>query len=433
MDHSLEDRVEGSTNDIEAPLSEANQTTLLSSSETQGEMTEKEIVTDENQCSLEDASSYSSSSDFTLLCEQAPQPRININSSNRRGPCCVCGVNEAGYSCPACGKSTCSATCARLHKTEENCPGLPNPAVPVSLKDFSDRQLQRDVNFLEDCRRVLGNIERHSGASLSNYSSPTAEVCSSLHSSATQCFETRSRNEKMLRMVRNTALHRAICCQITSPGMRRHDTNVSYVNKDRSILWYCEFRFYAPASEKSLGEVKNCIPEACFVWRVRDVHEQYRLGDVLGYLWTGQTPILPSSDEAGSIRDRQVRPRLESNHSSAEPSDHASGLAIDAKYEQSFKDYTKKFSVEELSILHKALRLPTSQRYIPLSLDLTVNEALKEVSFVTEFPVFEVAIRESNIFLPLLITEEEKSSLRALHIKELEKMQKAHYSTQRKK
>lgn len=70
--------------------------------------------------------------------------------------CAVCGSSSSKYCCPACLKKTCSLTCVRKHKEQDNCTGRKT----VSFKrvsEFTDKDLVDDYFLLEE---VNEGIER---------------------------------------------------------------------------------------------------------------------------------------------------------------------------------------------------------------------------------------------------------------------------------
>ncbi|KAH8609438.1 HIT zinc finger [Trypanosoma vivax] len=77
----------------------------------------------------------------------------------REKVCCVCG-GVSRYTCPGCGARTCGVACVRSHKAQWHCSGERDVAKMVPLSEFTDAQFQRDFHFLEDARRVVSNCER---------------------------------------------------------------------------------------------------------------------------------------------------------------------------------------------------------------------------------------------------------------------------------
>eukprot|EP00796_Vickermania_ingenoplastis_P008643 gene8643-6072_t len=265
---------------------------------------------------------------------------ININSTKRRGACCICGF-DAQYTCPACGKGTCCVTCVRTHKAG-GCTGLPDPAVKVALRDFTDRQLQRDFFFLEDCRRALNNMER--------VAPPDASHASTVGSSSI----------RQARALQEAARSRGIWCDIQSAGMRRRERNTSAVCPDGAIRWLCELRF------RSGEQVDFTL---CPSWP----REEHTLGDVIRHAARDAAPGLegPAALTEGE-RDRQGQ--------------------LDAFLSRHDGD---------VAVLFQAQRLGSKRCFFKLSTSATLGEALREVCTVTEFPSFEVVGRRDLEAYPL--------------------------------
>lgn len=250
------------------------------------------------------------SSSVPLLLETLPIPKRNINTTSRRGACCMCAA-AARYTCPACGKSVCSIACSRSHKeAHPPCSGIPDPTAKVLLKDFTDRQFIRDFRFLEDCRRVLGNIERHvlpgergdagdDGGDLHHSTfhgtgvakevkkesdfqvHPVSQNVENSISSVSPCAFSSERKNSSSNFsslaLQQAALRRGICCYILSPGMTRRMANTSHCLPDNRIYWRCEFNFYAKT-------------QIVFSLSVDGAMESAHLSEILADAWCLQTP-----------------------------------------------------------------------------------------------------------------------------------------------
>lgn len=250
----------------------------------------------------------SSSSITPLLLEGSSPVQRNVNSTNRRGECCIC-LARAIYTCPACGKGVCSLVCSRTHKEASfpSCSGLPDPTAKVLLKDYTAVQYSRDIRFLEDCRRVLGSIESKilpgdhhsaygSGSSSGLHShalsdgrmlkkevesasstSPSdhAHAATSSFSRETAALSGQSQKQRFVPSsveLQKAALRRGIYCVILSPGMARRVANTSKCLPDNRISWRCEFNFY----KKEQVAFHLCIDESV---------ETLRLGKILLDCW----------------------------------------------------------------------------------------------------------------------------------------------------
>lgn len=178
--------------------------------------------------------------------------------ARREMVCCICS-EPALYTCPGCGRHTCSVTCVRVHKTDHGCSGERSVAVPMTLQEFTDAQLQRDYHFLEDCRRVVHNAQR-SFPHTWRYSFKALPP--------------------PLHALREAAKRRGVLCQITSEGMRKRDANTSrFDRKTNTLVWRCEFTFHPPA------------PQPAFTVATNWASERHRLGDVMRYCWSTNPPL----------------------------------------------------------------------------------------------------------------------------------------------
>lgn len=254
------------------------------------------------------SSSLHTSSPVSLLLETPPIPQRNLNSTNRRGLCCVC-QQAAFYTCPACGKGVCSVACSRAHKQSlPPCSGLPDPTAKVLLKDFTDRQFIRDFHFLEDCRRLLGNIERQklpgggiascgagakdhasalSGAKAPRKAEVAKSTCNGIPSSQNVSGNDSSAHYTLSQLrgefrgslpsttsdLQQAALRRGICCYILSSGMSRRMANTSRCLPDQRICWRCEFNFYKGS-------------EVAFTLSIDEAMETARVGELLLEVWS---------------------------------------------------------------------------------------------------------------------------------------------------
>nr|CAJ2476169.1 unnamed protein product [Leishmania braziliensis] len=385
--------------------------------------------------------------------------------------CCVCGT-RAVYTCPGCGRRTCSMTCVRVHREDFKCTGVRDMAAKIPLSEFTDQQLQRDYHFLENCRRVIGNIER--------------------------CFPRMSWRYTYkalpppLHALRDAARRRGVICQITSEGMRKRDENTSRLDrKTNTIVWRCEFQFSSADDEAEWTTISTD-------WG----SERHRLGDVLKYCWATNPPLLcyhinrryngatkyvggSATKTAKSIGDevfdetnptqrdsaavpqetvvREASAGAQPTGAHALPTTEVARVAGDevecnvapltvAAVESEAADSTEEcpvnapaeplplrayeevpptpliepitpqeaqqqafvqaFLAQEYFILSKAERLGNDARYFLLDPYDTLNENLRRLFFINEFPVF-VVVHASQLHRFTLVTEEDKEAIRS--------------------
>nr|VDZ46028.1 HIT_zinc_finger/Zinc_finger_C-x8-C-x5-C-x3-H_type_(and_similar)_putative/Pfam:PF04438/Pfam:PF00642 [Leishmania donovani] len=402
----------------------------------------------------------------------SPTPHAEQQTQSKASDCCVCGTH-AMYTCPGCGRRTCSMICVRVHKEDFKCTGVRDVAVKVPLSEFTDRQLQRDYHFLENCRRVIDNIER--------------------------CFPRTSwrYNYKALppplHALREAARRRGVICQIMSEGMRKRDENTSRLDrKTNTIVWRCEFEF---RSAHDGAEVTTISTD----WG----SERHRLGDILKYCWATNPPLLcyhinrrynRASKYVGESATKTAKGGEGEVPNETDPTPHDSAAAPletaadagsaaapptgvdvlptaevtrvasdegegdvppptvaaveaeaaasrrecplsapaellplrayevvlpmppiepvtprEAQHQAFVQDFLTR---EKYVILSKAERLGNNARYFLLDPYDTLNENLRRLFFVSEFPVF-VVVHASELHRFTLVTEEDKEAIRS--------------------
>ncbi|EPY21759.1 hypothetical protein STCU_07368 [Strigomonas culicis] len=352
--------------------------------------------------------------------------------------CCVCG-STALYTCPGCARRTCSITCVRVHKEDFGCSGERDIAQKVTLSEFTDTQLQRDYHFLENCQRVIANTER----SLPHFWRYNFKAL-----------------PPPIFSLREAAKKRGVVCQIMSEGMQKRDLNTSrFDRKTNTIVWRCQFTFIDSAS-------------ASFAVATDWGCERHHLGDIMKFCWATNPPLPcyhitktynrasryvarpPQDERAGGGTDKAAPDASaeppEAPQGEPQPSEGASheesGAPADAAvtpppghvqerppapHELFTTDALPDVSVDPLTeeerqnerrvraftsgkkcfILSKAERLGLVNKYFVLDPNKTLNENLRLVFFVNEFPEFIVVSEDSFDKYPL-ISNDEKMQLR---------------------
>ncbi|KAF9284391.1 hypothetical protein BGZ74_001742 [Mortierella antarctica] len=74
--------------------------------------------------------------------------------------CEVCGVVNAKYKCPGCFCQTCSLKCSKQHKLDTTCSGVRSRTHFVERKQYSEKDMMSDYNFLEEVGRTVDNAAR---------------------------------------------------------------------------------------------------------------------------------------------------------------------------------------------------------------------------------------------------------------------------------
>ncbi|KAH9599847.1 zinc finger protein [Trypanosoma melophagium] len=360
----------------------------------------------------------------------------------RKKVCCICG-DAALYTCPGCSARTCSITCVRMHKQEFNCTGERDIAKKVPLGEFTDKHLERDYHFLEDVRRVVNNCDR-TFPKMWRYT--FRALPPPLHA------------------LREAAKKRGVVCQITSEGMAKRDANTSrYDRKTETITWRCQFNFHKPdfsvatdwGSERHrLGDILAYCwatnpPLPCF-----HINKQYNRASK--WIGTGKYNDAEQEDKKEKSEEKQEQEEekevsveeskketvvdsgdtpepqsLECNNNLRSQSQdqlqehdqqeqqQTEEMWIPSKIDVSpvlsemnnKRDVESFMAMEPIIILAQAERLGLQRKYFRLSPFSTLNETLRTLFFINEYPVFEV-IHASDLELYPLVTETDKENIR---------------------
>lgn len=130
---------------------------------------------------------------------------------------------------------TCSATCVVSHKQSFGCSGERPPTEFVPAKEFNDRVLYRDFNFLEKTSSLLHTAKR----------TPKVDV-----------LQKRA-------LLKKEAYNRGVHLKTFPPQFCRAKTNTSHVRKRKGaneIWWKVEWRFLI-SIEEDVVFTDTCLPE----------------------------------------------------------------------------------------------------------------------------------------------------------------------------
>ncbi|KAF9359424.1 hypothetical protein BGX26_012324 [Mortierella sp. AD094] len=100
--------------------------------------------------------------DDNMVVKDGIQLRENAISSlsNDIVNCEVCGISTAKYKCPGCFCQTCSLKCSKQHKLDTTCSGVRSKTHFVERKQYSEKDMMSDYNFLEEVGRTVDNAAR---------------------------------------------------------------------------------------------------------------------------------------------------------------------------------------------------------------------------------------------------------------------------------
>ncbi|KAG0004720.1 Box C/D snoRNA protein 1 [Entomortierella chlamydospora] len=97
-----------------------------------------------------------------IVVKDGIQLRENAISSlsNDIVNCEICGATTAKYKCPGCFCQTCSLKCSKQHKLDTTCSGVRSKTHFVERKQYSEKDMMSDYNFLEEVGRTVDNAAR---------------------------------------------------------------------------------------------------------------------------------------------------------------------------------------------------------------------------------------------------------------------------------
>ncbi|EPY28786.1 hypothetical protein AGDE_10283 [Angomonas deanei] len=307
-------------------------------------------------------------------------------------------------------------TCIRVHKEDFQCPGHADVTKKVPLNEFTDLQISRDFNFLETCRKSIESANR-SLPRMWRYSYKALPP--------------------PLYALRDAAKKRGVICQITSEGMYKRDRNPSrFDRRTNTFIWFCEFAFH------DFEKDQRTVIET--TWG----NERHHLGDIMRYAWATNPPLpcfhinkrynkastyvgAPQGDPEGAVDPTaaEAQPELpdtktteEEERKSAPSVERESSTTLEAQNvpvdveplneeEAKNKEFIDDFTEgREVVILARAERL-TEKKYFLLDPLKTLNENLRLVFFVNEYPEFLVAHKE-DLHHFALVTESDKELIR---------------------
>ncbi|CAD2219041.1 hypothetical protein AGDE_07847 [Angomonas deanei] len=237
--------------------------------------------------------------------------------------------------------------------------------------------------------------------------------------------------------LRDAAKKRGVICQITSEGMYKRDRNPSrFDRRTNTFIWFCEFAFH------DFEKDQRTVIET--TWG----NERHHLGDIMRYAWATNPPLpcfhinkrynkastyvgAPQGDPEGAVDPTaaEAQPELpdtktteEEERKSAPSVERESSTTLEAhnvpvdvvplnEEEAKNKEFIDDFTEgREVVILARAERL-TEKKYFLLDPLKTLNENLRLVFFVNEYPEFLVVHKE-DLHHFALVTESDKELIR---------------------
>lgn len=155
--------------------------------------------------------------------EKAPPSQGNTKDTEL---CAVCRTSESKYTCPGCGRRTCSLPCVQEHKVTFSCNGKRDRTEFVKRTDLSYKTLVSDYKLLEEIERIDDVARR------SQPPAPRRQLPAYLKSLVYQ------------------AKCRDVTLQLVAPGMKKRKENTTrYDGKSKVLQWRVEWRFQMIDSE----------------------------------------------------------------------------------------------------------------------------------------------------------------------------------------
>ncbi|SCU88431.1 LAFA_0E12662g1_1 [Lachancea sp. 'fantastica'] len=159
--------------------------------------------------------------------------------------CSVCLLEPARYTCPKCGKKTCSLACVKAHKAQDNCSGTVSSTATylaredlkaADTSDGSNLLVQRDYNYLLGMNRQLELLKRDGKQKNKRALAPAHSYNNQAHHKRQQ------RSESQPHVIR-----RGVCCALLPKGMQRAVQNKSRWDKNLDLfVWSIEWCVLSP-------------------------------------------------------------------------------------------------------------------------------------------------------------------------------------------
>lgn len=87
----------------------------------------------------------------------------------RLGKCSVCQEKDSKYTCPRCGKTSCSLASTKQHKAQAKCSGERDKTAYVVPNEYGDIAMWRDFSYLQEVSRKVGDLGKEALANKSQW------------------------------------------------------------------------------------------------------------------------------------------------------------------------------------------------------------------------------------------------------------------------
>lgn len=189
--------------------------------------------------------------------------------TNNTSLCTVCQRKEPKYTCPGCGRRTCSLSCVQEHKQTFSCNGKRDRTGFVKRAELSYKILVSDYKLLEEIERV-DDVARRSEPPV-----PRKQLPAYLKSLVYQ------------------AKCRGVTLQLVAPGMkRRKDNTTRYDGKSKVLQWRVEWRFQSSDSG-DIVQISHTsrMPESDSIQKALDIHLNQKESNDIGRVYMNQEGV----------------------------------------------------------------------------------------------------------------------------------------------
>ena len=237
------------------------------------------------------------------LREESDEEPIHQSAS---GICGVCGEREGKYKCPGCHMRYCMPSCLDDHKSSKTCAKDKLPTAFKRLKDYNERDMLRDFNFLS------GLLERYDRS----------------RKKLTLVEASLNKQQEMVRykILADNAKRKGVVVKFAPTLIERHRDNISfYFTKDKALYWIFEVVLLLPGKEGKVEKKRHVSPPICESSMLKACIDGFPFADndVLCYLGSdasqeesvekaGLRVVIKNTylDEENSSLDEQVRRQI---------------------------------------------------------------------------------------------------------------------------
>ncbi|CCW68771.1 unnamed protein product [Phytomonas sp. Hart1] len=391
-------------------------------------------------------------------------PSTPTNELDLKKECCICSSVMAKYTCPECDRYTCSLYCVNEHKKHYNCSGTPTVTRYVGLGDYTSLQMQRDYRFLENCKRIIDNAERSfSMPNVPHYKFHTLPpnlrtlreeagkrgvICQIMSEGMQKRDENTSRYDRCNKTVtwkckfifcpkhtdetdEASANHRESFTVSTDWANERHklgdvleycwsiNPSLPCFHINRKYNKVSRYVGHSPAEEDTDPNSKpqtcnsDASPRLTSTAPVDVCDTEQSAGCLSSFTATEppthEEPLQDSFANALKVSENVSKKLVEEKP--FVPSVPFGSIELLEQHIGSHEKVNSFLSADSWAILAKAERLGNEEKYFRLNPRDTLNEALRVLFFINEYPVF-IIVYEADLQHYPLVTSEDREAIR---------------------